>query len=803
MRSTKEKRGITRRTFLEATGGIGAVSVVGATGAFEGSKAFASTQQPAASQEQGEIRYVNHQTHCQGKCMLKCTVRDGRLVKVEPNDTIDNDYCRTVCLKGISEVQHVYSDKRIKTPLRRTGERGSGEFEPISWDEALDELVGNLKSTWDKHGKDAVFVSTCGESQFISLPAMLGATTAENGIDIGVGNGLDPMYGGIGYGFQAANDKRDLANARTMLIVGSNLAESGLVHNRAMLEAQEAGMKLIVVDPQFSTTAGKADQWVPIKPGTDDALFLGMADAIISNNWHDENFMLQKTSFPFLLDTATGKLLTQGSKTGPEDPMTGEPTEIPLYLVWDTETNAAVPFDSATSPALEGTFTVNGTACQTVFSAFKNHLTTYNIAWAAQTTDIPAETITDLAKRYATAGPSVLALGFGGNDKYSNGDIGGHAAGMVVALTGNIGKAGGGVGVMCGDGGASATLATWKLPANMKAAEAALSSFDYSTTPNNIHMWIGVGDTAQQHFANYSQTMEWLKSLDYVVFIDMYRCSSYDYADLILPICSKFESEEEVSGIRSARGHVSISQKVIDPLYESKSEFALQKELARRLGCEDALPASMEEYVRYQLEQSTDPALAGITYEKLLANGCALPIAGAETPVIAFEGQVFDTPTTRLEVYYEDQLESGQALPTHEDPCEVGDSNPLRSTYPLQLMQLRTRFRTHNMYYDAQWNNQFSEPCIEMNPADMDARGLSNGDKVRAFNDRGSFSTIVRPNESIRPGTARTFEGMWTEDALEGNLQMVTNNSVSERGRGLMAGPVIPFNDTLVEIAKA
>ena len=92
-----------------------------------------------------KIVYTYHQAHCRGNCTLACTVRDGRVCAIEPNNAAGEGFHK-ICVKGISEIQHIYSTERIQTPLKRVGERGSGEFVSISWDEAMDILVENVES---------------------------------------------------------------------------------------------------------------------------------------------------------------------------------------------------------------------------------------------------------------------------------------------------------------------------------------------------------------------------------------------------------------------------------------------------------------------------------------------------------------------------------------------------------------------------------------------------------------------------------------------------------------------------------
>ena len=179
------------------------------------------------------------------------------------------------------------------------------------------------------------------------------------------------------------------------------------------------------------------------------------------------------------------------------------------------------------------------------------------------------------------------------------------------------------------------------------------------------------------------------------------------------------------------------------------------------------------------------------------------PLEGIEEPRREFMDRVFATTSTRMDVYYDALASYDQALPTYEPPLEAHADSKLASTYPLQLANVRTRYRIHNQFNDAKWIQQFAEPRIELNPSEMEARGLATGDAVEVFNDRGSFKCRVKANESIRPGSARMFEGQTADFLIEGNVQNVTNDGYVERGAELMCGPVIPFSDTLVEIKKA
>ena len=303
---------LTRRDFLKAAGAAAAVTTVAG-----GAASYGTWLKPAealAESADEKIAYTFHQWHCGGNCSFKCTVRDGRMVQVEPNDWPGEKKFNTICLKGISEVQHIYGDTRIQTPLKRVGERGSGQFVSISWDEAFDECAKQIKAVQDKYGNQAMLFDTCLEPRtgFTFIADFLKGQIQDEdieGVDVGIGNGMDPALGRYdNQEMLATCSVADWVHSNTILMLGTNIPESGLVYNRWFFDAKEAGAKMWTIDPHYTTAAGKSDEWMPIQPGTDAALLLGMISLVIENKWYDEDFMLKYTSFPFLIDKATGML---------------------------------------------------------------------------------------------------------------------------------------------------------------------------------------------------------------------------------------------------------------------------------------------------------------------------------------------------------------------------------------------------------------------------------------------------------------------------------------------------------------
>lgn len=789
---------LSRRGFLQAAGALGAAGFAGAS-----LTALAASQDaqadPAANETHG---FTYHNEHCLCNCMLDCTVRDGRLAMVQPRDNEDKRF-QNVCLKGISEVQNIYGESRIQRPMRRVGERGSGEFEAISWDEAFRTIADEFKKCQDAYGKDALWIqfSTEASQRFPPLLAsVLGAQAGGmNGYDMGQGNGQIMAFAPW-IGMFAQNTMWEWPEAKVVILANTNLVETSLVWSRGMLNAQEAGTKFICLDPRFSPTAGKADQWVNLRAGTDPAFFLGMTNYVLENDLFDREHVLAHTALPFLIEADTGRSLADVAEA--TDPETGEPVEVKTFYVWDGAANKAVPADTeGVEPILEGTFTIDGKHYTTQFTRLREEMAPYTLEWTADTCDIPADTVAQVATEYA-AGPSIIDNGVGGIDKFGNNDVAGHCYALIASLTGNYGKRGTG----CGIYGYHVTpyeaaLGGWPLPEGMAPAPSPQGFYDVVKT-DKVHAAMFFGDIPTQKAANWNKTLEWIDSLDFVCLADIYHSSVTDFVDMVLPVCSKFECADEVGGVKCANAHILANLKVLDPLFESKSDFYIEKGIAEAMGYGDLFPADGVEYAKALLT-TDDPQVAGFTLETLKANNGAQRLIGSEDLIAPEVGFVYGTASGRQEPYYEALLDFGQAFPAWEQPNEAYPENPLREKYPLQFNQARSRFRVHSAYSGARWIQEVAEPHIELNPVDAAARGLEDGDKVEVFNDRGSFRTTLRLNEAVRPESAFMAESTFRQ-YLDGTImQSVSNDNLNERGYALPFGPMIPYNDTLIEIKKA
>ncbi len=804
--------GLNRRSFLKA----GAFGVAAAGAASAGMFSFGNWLAPTEAYAEASEEVINcyHQNHCFGNCALTCTVRDGRLVLVEPNAKWEDDRHNTICARGISEVQHVYSIERVQTPMKRIGPRGSDEFVSITWDEALDLFKEKITSIQSEHGTDSVLFWKAGDAAMDFIPRLLKASVTpfgRAGSDIGQANAIDP---GIGhYWFINTTGSDDWVNAKTILILGSNMFETRLVHCGYFFDAMEAGAETIMIDPSFTPTAGSCSQWLPINSGTDAALMLAMTSLVLDNKWYDEEYIRANTSLPFLVDVATGELV-HGPKEDavPIDAklqmpapfgLTGRwPEEDATFLVWDENTESVKYFaEKDVMPALTGVFEYEGRKVTPTFALLLETQKPYTAAWAAEKTGISEEDIVSLATRYATNGPAVLCLAYGGGDKYANADVLGHAALILASITGNIGIHGGGLGGNANDWAwHPIRLAPWALPEEYVTKNEMVINYDLLHKENNIRAIVCFGDMLYARPPRSFQA-EYLDTLDFVVVCDIYYTPGTAYADLILPVCTKFENESEVGDVKAVCERLMLRNKVLDPLFESKSDFETERVMAAAFGLDHLMPKDSVEFVNNKLNKiaGIDP----VSLEKIKANNDIYTTIILDKPWVGFEDQVYGTPSRRIEVYRENVLSWDQALPRYEDPMEVYAGNPLYEKYPLQLMSPRTRFQIHEQFFDATWLQEIKMTKLEMNPIDMQGRGLENDDIIEVFNDRGSFKCKVATNNSLRPGIASIYECVWPKYLEEGDLKMVLTEDLNPRGYDCRYGPVIQFYDMLVEVKKA
>ncbi len=335
-------------------------------------------------------------------CYNVCTVRvhrvNGVAVKIEGIPEAPPNYGK-VCAKGNAGLMNLYNPNRILKPLLRTNpQKGIGvepKWRQISWDEAMDLLVERLRAARLKDPRSLV-AATFDRCSYFLLRAFMAAFGSPNATNTSAGffcgNGVHP----VAFTLTGSNDVHpDLKFCDYLLIFGSShgfvAQQNAMGLAREMAQARTRGMKLTVVDPVCSYAASKADEWIPIRPGTDSAFALSLMNVLVNElGLYDTAYLKKYTNSTYLV-RPDGHYL--------RDPKDGSP------LVWDGLRGRAGALDAVESmdAALEGNFKLEGVEAKPAFQLFKEHLRSYSPERASEITTIPPETTRRVARELVEA----------------------------------------------------------------------------------------------------------------------------------------------------------------------------------------------------------------------------------------------------------------------------------------------------------------------------------------------------------------------------------------------------------------
>lgn len=784
MTGTKDSKStLTRRGFLKASG-----AVAGAAALAGGGLAAYAIADDAAKSTGDEYFTGQCRGNCSGGCKLKIKKRDGHVVQVEMGEQPIPEYNR-ICTKGLSWPQRTYSAARVQYPMKRVEgtERGAGEWERISWDDAIREITDKWKqiaaegSSFDNFFCAGTSTSTCSD-----LYAYVQAAVGASGTAVCYDGALLAMnFRNIGFGqYIYGNDPKNGQRARTYVMWAANSARSFPHEFHWAFDAQDNGATLIAVDPNYGISQSKADVYIPIKPGTDAALLLGLINEVIKNDWIDREYLLSATVAPYLVKKENGKFMRMSDlgvapAEGPIDMMTGMPTVIDPVLVWDEQLGKAVSLEESVSPALEGSYVVEGVETDTAYSLLVQDVEEWPLEKAVEVSDVDLGQAQDLVRRIACEKPVTVMPGLG-CDHYNGGHRVTHALNTLLAVTGNMGKPGAGLSGCCNQSttalGSPGMVAAAAFPSGPVVGTIKLTTAfknkRIGDVPVNIRSLFFYGHNALANMAGRLDTLEMFKQLDLIVTVDIDFTETCQWSDYVLPAAGQFEYEAVMLGIMTPT--VLHQDKVIDPLFDSKTDFEIGRLLVEAMGA-DFPWASEEEYWRARAI-GPDSEKYGITLDTLREKEAIVCFDDGE--YLHGGGGVFPTPTGKLEFYLEnvdrsimwEGMDDGEEfdksyehLPHWEPPHEAWEENPLFEKYPLILGSIRNRHRTHTAFFGCDWLLELApEPTLRMNPIDAEARGIESGDYVRAFNDRAEVVLRAEVNNGIRPGMAIYPKG-WQE----------------------------------------
>jgi DMSO reductase family type II enzyme molybdopterin subunit len=406
-----------------------------------------------------KVTYGTHLVDCYpGNCLWRVYSKDGIVWREEQAgkypviDATGPDWNPRGCQKGCSYSNMMYNPDRVKYPMKRVGERGSGKWKRIKWDEAIEEVSNQLLDAVQGVGPESiVYEPGPGNGGWIHLITMfrffsgLGATELDLNSTIGDFNkGVYETFGK----FQFCDSCDGWFFGKLLLIWHMNPVYTRIPSYHFISEARYNGSEVITIAPDYSPSAIHADEWIPVEMGTDAALGLAVAQQLISRGTYDERFLKEQTDFPLLIRSDTGKFLR-------ETELEGGGREDQLYF-WDPATNGPVKAPRGTlelpcDPALEGTYTVtldDGSQVEVRpgFGIYKELLDReYTPEKASKMCGVPVDTISRLTDSVWRAKGHVQILVGWNSAKYYHGDLIERAMCLLLALTGSVGNKGSGI----------------------------------------------------------------------------------------------------------------------------------------------------------------------------------------------------------------------------------------------------------------------------------------------------------------------------------------------------------------------
>ncbi len=547
---------------------------------------------------------------CFWKCGVLAHVKDGRVTKLVGNPAHPLSRGR-LCPRGTGGTGLLYDPDRLKKPMIRRGERGEEHFEEVSWDTALDYIAGKMTALKEAHGPEALafFNHGYGASFFKTLIGAYGSSS------IGA-----PSYaqcrGSRDVAFQltfgapvGSPEYLDIENTRVLTLIGSHLGEN--MHNTQVQDLArmiDRGGEIIVVDPRFSTAAGKARYWLPIKPGTDIALLLAWAHVIVRDGLYDHAFVESST-------VGFEELRAHLADKTPE--WAWARTSIaPERIVETAHFMAGARPASLVHPGRHTAWTGEDTQRGRAIAILNALLGTWGRAggfFLPAKMKVPGYPVPDAPKpsRHAPDTPK----------------------GAVFPFM---------------DEGLAHGLRDASIP---------------GTAEFDIKGWFVYGTNLIQSLPEQKKTIEAIQHLDFLVAIDVLPSEITGWADVVLPESTFLERWDDLAITPWREPFVAVRQEVVPPMYDSRPGWWIAKELANRLGLEAFFPwESAEAMVRHRLEAGK------IDVAAMLATG----VAGGRRAVVTVEEgatPAFGTPSGKVELYSQQMADAGlPPLPVYTEP---------------------------------------------------------------------------------------------------------------------------------------
>ena len=686
---------------------------------------------------------------CTAHCATIATVENGRVTKLEPDH--DHPNGGVMCVKGKAAPELVYNSERLNYPLKRTRPKTDADpgWQRVKWDEALDDIANKLLSIREQYGAKAMALGKGTKSG-----------TSVDDVERWLGRFLY-LYGspnwvstthvcnwhkdtGFSFTFGTTIQTPDVAHSKTFLLWGHNPSSTSLILAHDIVAARQRGMKTVVVDPRRVGIGANADLLLQVRPGSDGALALALIHCLIEESWYDVDFVRRWTNGMFLLNAATGALVTEAdlSTAGNKN----------RFVVWDETKNDRVLYDAETGvyerddvrPALFGTHNLQSSAgkqilCQPVFERLGEIAAEFAPEKSEKITWVPAEQVWKTAIMLAHNRPVSMYM-WNGLGQHTNATQTSRAIASLYALLGDFDRQGGNVtfpkvATNNVDGkeylpkeAAALRVGRDKKPLGPPASPGNCAVYDIFNAiideqPYPIKAFIAFGCNPVISNADPRRAREALSKLDFGVAIDLFMTPTAALCDYVLPATSFLEMSNITTAFEHrqlGKTHLQYRAAVVEPLHERRSDTWILFELAKRLGMsEQFFHGDIDAAYAYELEPT------GITLEELknAPGGISRPVAPSfeKHTKINNEGKPrgFATPSKRVELYCHKFAAAGYpALPEYIEPALSPVSRPdVAADFPLVLTNAKNTTFVHSQHRSlTSLRKALPEPSAERPP---------------------------------------------------------------------------------------
>ncbi|HEV2201784.1 MAG TPA: molybdopterin-dependent oxidoreductase [Bryobacteraceae bacterium] len=683
-----------------------------------------------------ETRHTVCALDCPDACAVLVRIDDGRATSLrgDPDHPVTRGF---LCAKVTHYLDREYSPDRLLYPQKRVGAKGEGHFARISWDEALDTIAEKLSAISREYGSEAIlpysYAGTMGLLNGAGMDRRFFHRLGASRLDRTICSSTGGAALNASLGLRYGTEPEQFRNAKLIIAWGANIHGTNVHLWPFVVEARRNGAKLYAIDPIRTRTAGLADKHWAIYPGSDLALALAMMHVIVGEKLYDADYVAKF---------------------------------------------------------------VNG------FDELVARVRDWTPTRAAELTGIPAEEIAALAREYAATQPAVIRLNYG----VQRSERGGAAVRAVLALatiTGSWKHAGGGLQLTTSQAFQFDNKALerpdlqWESPLGREARIVNMSELGKALTELSdppVKAMVVYNSNPAGIAPNQNKVLTGMRREDlFTVVLEQAQNDTADHADILLPVTTFLEHTD----LYRSYGHyyVQLARPALPAPGETRSNVEIFRTLAQRMGFRESCFRDSEDDMIRTLLGSGHLFLKGITLERLdREHSVRLNLSpknggGEYAPFLPFAEGGFGTPSGKCEL----GAESLDYTPPVES--RFGD-RALRRKYPLELIASKADDAMNSTFgYRDRLDRQTS--ILHLHAEDAAARAIHAGDRVRAFNDRGSLLLRAEVDESVRRGVVRAPAVRWAKRAEDGRS---ANALTSDRLTDIGGGPAL-FS-CLVEVER-